>query len=409
MGSADHHHMTTPTEREPMQIEVPQAVTHIAATAAESRISTVECRIVRVPLPRPVAWANVRIDARDYLIVTIETADGTQGTGFTMGSRFPGGVRVIRSVVDEVFAPLLVGRDVFEVEALWEEMSFHALLLGRRGAVARALSAVDIALWDAMAKSLGRPLCDLLGRFRTRVPAYASGGYYYSEDPEADLAGLEEEIARHVELGFRAVKIKIGRFSPAQDRRRVERVIEVAGPDVKVAVDANNKWRDAASAITALRMLDDLNLWWIEEPVLPDQIGASARIAAALRTPIATGEIEAGRWAFTAIVDAGAAAILQTDVTVVGGVSEWRKVCHMAACNDIALAPHWVPDVHVHLGAAAANVLAIEYFDAGVGVLNFDALLQEKLQVVDGEVLVPERPGHGVLFDPEAIDHYTER
>lgn len=388
-----------------MHTDVPPATW----VAAESRISSVECRVVCVPLPRPVAWANVSVDAREYLIVTIETAGGTQGTGFTLGSRFMGGARVIRSVVDEVFAPLLLGRDVFEVEALWEEMSFHALLLGRRGAVARALSAVDIALWDTMAKSLGRPLCDLFGRFRTRVPAYASGGYHYSDDPDEDLAGLEEEIARHVEMGFRGVKIKIGRFSPAQDRRRVERVIEVAGPDVKVAVDANNKWRDAASAITALRPLDDLSLWWIEEPVLPDQVQASARIATALQTPIATGEIEAGRWAFAAILDAGAAAILQADVTVVGGVSEWQKVCHMAACRDVAVVPHWVPDLHVHLGAAAPNVLALEYFDARVGVLNFDALLQEGLQIVDGEVLVPERPGHGLLFDPEAVNHYTER
>lgn len=388
-----------------MQTDVPET----RWVAAESRISSVESRVVRVPLPRPVGWANVRVDAREYLIVTIETADGTRGTGFTLGSRFMGGARVIRSVVDDVLAPILIGRDVFEVEALWEEMSFQALLLGRRGAVGRALSAVDIALWDAMAKTLGRPLCDLLGRFRTSVPAYASGGYNYSDDPDEDLAGLEEEIERHVELGYRAVKIKIGRFSPAQDRRRVERVIEVAGPDVKVAVDANNKWRDAASAITALRPLDDLNLWWIEEPLLPDQLQATARLASALTTPIATGEIEAGRWAFEAIVDAGAASILQTDVTVVGGVSEWQKVCHMAACHDVALAPHWVPDVHIHLAAAAPNVLALEYFDAGVGVLNFDVLLQEGLEVVDGDVLVPERPGHGVLFDPEAVDHYTEK
>jgi L-alanine-DL-glutamate epimerase-like enolase superfamily enzyme len=388
-----------------MQTDVPES----SWVAVESRISSVDCRVVRVPLPRPVAWANVRIDAREYVVVTIDTADGMRGTGFTLGSRFANGARVIRSVVDEVFAPILVGRDVFETEALWEEMSFQALLLGRRGAVARALSAVDIALWDAMARSLGRPLCDLLGRYRTRVPAYASGGYHYSEDPAEDLASLEDEITRHVELGFRAVKVKIGRFSSAQDRRRIERVIEVAGPDVRVAVDANNKWRDAASAITALRPLDELNLWWIEEPVLPDQLQASARIAAALRTPIATGEMEAGRWAFAAILDARAASILQADVTVVGGISEWRKVCEMAACRDVALAPHWVPDIHVHLGAASPNVLALEYFDANVGVLNFDSLLQERLQVVDGEVLVPDRPGHGLLFDPEAIDHYTER
>jgi L-alanine-DL-glutamate epimerase-like enolase superfamily enzyme len=370
------------------------------------QIVGVTSRIVVVPLPRPVAWSNVRVTEREFLFVWIQTASGVEGMGFTVGSRFAGGARVIQSVLDNVLAPVLQGRDALEIERLWEDTYLRGLLLGTRGALMRAVSAVDIALWDALGKSVDRRLCDLLGRYRETVPAYASGGYYYDDDPDRDLALLEEEIERHVSLGFKAVKIKIGRLSPRQDRRRIERVLEVAGPEVRVAVDANHAWRDAASAINDLRHIDDLGLWWIEEPLLPDQIEPAARVADKLTTPLATGEIEAGRWAFRAILDAGAAAILQTDVTVAGGVSEWLKIAGMAAACDVPIAPHWIPYVHVHLGAATPSVLTVEYFHDSTGVLNFDKLLARPLELVDGEIVVPPGAGHGIELDEDAMRHY---
>jgi L-alanine-DL-glutamate epimerase-like enolase superfamily enzyme len=372
-------------------------------------IRAVRTSVVVLPLPKPVAWANARLSEREYLFVWITTESGAEGMGFTLGSRFQGGARVLEAVVENVLTPILHGRDASEIERLWEDMYFQTLLLGTRGAAMRAISAVDIALWDLLGKTSGRRLCDLLGRYRERVPAYASGGYYYEDDFDRDLAHLEEEVAQHVELGFQGVKIKIGRLAAAKDRKRVERVLAVAGPDVRVAVDANNAWRDAASAINDLRHLDELGLWWIEEPVLPDQIEASARIAEKLVTPIATGEIEAGRWAFQAIVDSGAASILQTDVTVAGGISEWVKIAGMAASRGVAMSPHWVPDIHVHVGAAAANVVALEWFHEETGVLNFEAVLGCRLELVGGDIIVPDRPGHGIELDLDALRHYERR
>jgi L-alanine-DL-glutamate epimerase-like enolase superfamily enzyme len=384
---------------------VPIALEALSALAA-GVITAVRASVVSVPLPRPVAWSNVRVTSREYVLVWVEAADGQEGFGYTLGSRFDNGGKFIKAAVTDLVAPIIVGREPSEIERIWEDMAFQTLLLGRRGAVMRAISAVDIALWDLLARSVSKPLCDLFGRYRSHVPAYASGGYYYSDDFDEDLANLEQEVLRHVELGFRGVKIKIGRLSPRRDRERILRVLDAVGPDVRVAVDANHAWRDAVSAISDLRQIDDLGLWWIEEPVLPDQLGASARLAETLVTPVATGEIESGRWAFQQLVDSRAADILQADVTVVGGISEWWKVAHMAACRDIPLAPHWVPDIHVHLGAAASNVLALEYFHEGVGVLNFDELLAEPLRFEKGELLVPNRAGHGITLDPEAVKRY---
>jgi D-arabinonate dehydratase len=372
---------------------------------ANDRITAVRTAVVAIPLPRPVAWSNVRVEAREFVLVWIDARAGS-GLGFTLGSRFSGGGKVIESAVREALAPILVGRDPCEIEGLWEEMYFRTLLLGRRGAVMRALSAVDIALWDLASRSMGRPLCDVLGRYRVRVPAYASGGYYYHDDFDLDLAELEKEVSRHVAAGFKSLKIKIGRLPPAQDRERVRRVLEVVGPEIRVAVDANHAWRDSVSAVGDLRHLDSLGLWWIEEPVLPDQLAASARIASELTTPVATGEIEATRWGFQQLLDTGAADILQPDATVAGGITEWRKIAHMAACRDVPIAPHWVPDIHVHLAAATPNVLAIEYFDRGVGVLNFEALLEEPLRVENGEIRVPSRSGHGIQLDVKAVERF---
>ena len=369
-------------------------------------ITQVRATVVSVPLPRPVAWSNVRITSREYLLVWVESAGGHEGMGFTVGSRFDNGGSFLKAAVTDLLAPVVVGRETAEIERIWEDMAFQTLLLGRRGAVMRAMSAIDIALWDLLGKQAGKPLCDLFGRYRSRVPAYASGGYYYSDDIDDDLGRLREEVLEHVALGFEAVKIKIGRLPARRDRDRVTMVLDTVGPDVRVAVDANHSWRDAVSAVQDLRPIDDLGLWWIEEPVLPDQIQASARIAEKLVTPIATGEIEAGRWAFQHLVDSRAADILQVDATVVGGISEWWKVAHMAACRDIPLAPHWVPDIHVHLAAAAPNVLALEYFHPGVGVLNFDQLVMQPIEFEKGELLVPNRPGHGIELDLEAVRRY---
>jgi L-alanine-DL-glutamate epimerase-like enolase superfamily enzyme len=370
------------------------------------QIVEVRTKCVSVPLPRPVAWSNVRLTAREFLFVWVVTEAGNEGMGFTVGPRFPGGVRPIESVVEHVLSPALVGGDPAEIERLWEDMYQRGLLLGTRGALMRAISAVDIALWDLLGKRAGMRLCDLLGRFRERVPAYASGGYYYEDDPDRDLALLEEEVRRHLELGFDALKIKVGRLPWRFDRRRIERTLEVAGPDVRVAVDANHAWRDVPSAINDLRSIDDLGLWWIEEPFLPDQLDAAARLAQKLVTPIATGEIEAGRWAFKQIVDSGAATILQADATVAGGVSEWLKIAGVVAGCDLTLAPHWVPYIHVHLGAATPAVSTVEYFHDSTGVLNFDALLATPLELTDGEIVVPPGAGHGIELDPEALNRY---
>ncbi len=217
------------------------------------KIAAVRTGVVSIALREPTAFAKTVVTAREYVIVWIETSDGPTGVGFTVGGRMEGDGRLIGTSITTILEPLILGADVHRVEHLWNRMFESAILLGRRGAVLRGMSAIDIALWDAIAKQAGQPLHRLLGGFRDAVPAYASGGYYREGK---SLDGLAAEMDRYVTKGFTAVKMKVGRLSPAEDAERVRVAREAIGPDVLLALDANNAWPDAASAIRAIRRFE---------------------------------------------------------------------------------------------------------------------------------------------------------
>jgi L-alanine-DL-glutamate epimerase-like enolase superfamily enzyme len=222
------------------------------------------------------------------------------------------------------------------------------------------------------------------------------------------LKEIEGEMGRYVDRGFTEFKIKVGGVSIEVDTERVRVAREVIGPTAKLALDANNAYNDVHTALRAAESFAPYDIWWFEEPTFPDSLPNSARIAAAAPMPVATGEIEATRWGFRDIIDAGAAQILQPDAGVLGGVSEWMKVAHLAAGHDIPVAPHWNANMHVHLVAAVDNALTLEYFHLDEDIYNFERLLEpdDRLVVKNGKVRVPDRPGLGVVFSEKAVDQF---
>jgi L-alanine-DL-glutamate epimerase-like enolase superfamily enzyme len=268
----------------------------------------------------------------------------------------------------------------------------------------RAISAVDIALWDLMGQEAGMPLHRLLGSYRSEtVPAYASGGYYLPGKTADDLAA---EVEGYTAMGFPAVKIKVGRVSVQEDVERIKACREVLGPDIPLYLDANNAWRDAPSAIHAIQSFEKWGIDWVEEPVFPDDIEASAAIARAVSVPVATGEIEATRWGFQALMRAKAASILQPDAAVCGGITEWRRIAALAAASSFPVAPHWFADLHVHLVAAAPNATCVEYF-TDTSILNFMKLLKSSLEIRAGELVLPEGKGLCMDWDEDAIGRWS--
>ncbi|MGH3321212.1 MAG: mandelate racemase/muconate lactonizing enzyme family protein [Streptosporangiaceae bacterium] len=367
-----------------------------------ARVAAVEARTVRVPLDRPTMFATRRVDARYYVLVRVRTDDGVEGIGFCYAGNGGGGIPAL--AVRSLLAPVVVGQDPHRTAGLWAEMYREALLHGRAGSVMRALSAIDIALWDRNARAAGLPLWRYLGSVAAEtVPAYASGGYYLDgKTPEM----LAEETRGYVEAGFTAVKIKIGRLDPAADAERLAAVREAVGPGVLVMLDANNAWSDLPDALRAMRAFEPHDPYWIEEPFSPDDIDNHARLAERTPVLVATGEIEAGRWRHLELLRRHAAAILQTDAAVAGGVTEFRRIADTAASFGVPMCPHWFHDLHVHLAAAAENARFVEYFP-GDQVLNFRNLIDRQLDIRDGRLVLPTGPGLGFGLDGDKVETYA--
>jgi L-alanine-DL-glutamate epimerase-like enolase superfamily enzyme len=368
----------------------------------QSRIVAVEARTIRVPLDRHTAMSTRLVTARDYTVVRVLTADGRQGIGFCYSGSRAG--MLVTYAVRELFAPMLRERSALDVEGLWREMYQESLLQGRAGSVMRALSIIDIALWDRNARAARLPLSRYLGGTSSAaVPAYASGGYYVEgKTPEH----LGEEMASYVALGFKAVKMKVGRLDPRAEEARIKAARAAIGDDVLLMLDANNAWNDVPTALEYMRRYEPYNPYWIEEPFSPDDIESHAQLSRRTPVTVATGEIEAGRWRHQELLDKRAAMILQSDAAVCGGISEWRRIAASAAAAGVTMCPHWFHDLHVHLVASTANARYVEYFPDDQ-VLNFRRLVDTQLEFADGMLTVPTTPGLGFNFDDTALNEYA--
>jgi L-alanine-DL-glutamate epimerase-like enolase superfamily enzyme len=365
-------------------------------------ISAIRARDISIPLDSATSFSSRVVTQRHYGIVELEASDAIKGIGFCyVGSA---GGSLFSEIVTSLLAPLLRGQDPFRVEGLWGEMYQEALLQGRTGTVMRAISALDTALWDHNARAVGLPLYKFLGAVQSdSVAAYASGGYYLpGKTPEL----LADEMEAYVRDGYDAVKMKVGKLDFKAEEARVAAVRERIGPDPILMLDANNAWADLPTALPFVRMYERYNPYFIEEPFGPDDIENHARLAARTPVVVATGEIEAGRWRFRELLQAGGAGILQPDAAVCGGISEFRRIAATAASFGITLCPHWFHDLHAHLVAATPNARYVEYFPDDQ-VLNFRRLLSRQVEVRQGRIQLRADPGLGFDFSAEAVERYA--
>jgi D-galactarolactone cycloisomerase len=358
---------------------------------------------------------------RSALLVEIETDGGITGIG---EAGLGGGAT--ESVIEKTLKPMLIGEDPLLIEALWQRMFARTRQFGRRGVVMNALSGIDIALWDIAGKVARLPLYRLLGGCRERVEAYASGGFYQQGKSLDDIAAEAESYRAR---GFRGMKMKIGRnpstqtplrdliegaeacvVDPEEDIARVAAVRRALGPKAKLMVDVNCAW-SPAMAIAMGRALEPYRIYWLEEPVATDDIDGSARVAAALATPVAGYETEIGLYGFRELITRGAVDIVQADLAWAGGFSECRRIAALAQAHHLMMAPHAFGGAvllaaSLHFLAAIPNGLELE-FDQNPNGLR-DELLKEPLAIDrDGMVAVPQRPGLGIELDPAAVARYS--
>ncbi len=340
-----------------------------------------------------------------YLLVEVATDAGLTGVG-TVGAANGHALYTIENHLKYV----VLGQNPFDVEILWERMFRESINYGRKGMAIEAISAIDIALWDIMGKATGQPVYNLLGgRTRERIRAYASRLY-----ATEDLDALAAEAQAFVDQGFTAMKQRFGygpRDGVAGMRRNMElikTVREVIGPDVELAADAYMGW-DVNYAIRMIHMLEDagMQLAWVEEPVMPDDVEGYAQIAAACDTLISGGEHEFTRYGFRELIDRRAVDIVQIDVNRAGGITEARKIWAMAAAHDLPVLPHAGQMHNYHLIMAHMNSPIAEFFPPPIGFADgnemfWTAFVGEPLPQ-DGYITLPDRPGLGLELNWETI------
>jgi L-alanine-DL-glutamate epimerase-like enolase superfamily enzyme len=341
-----------------------------------------------------------------YLVVQLVTDDGISGVG-TVGAANGHALYTIEHHLKYV----VLNQSPFDVEMLWERMFRETISFGRKGMAIEAISAIDIALWDILGKALGQPVYNLLGgRTRSKLRAYASRLY-----ATEDLDALAAEARTFREQGYTAMKQRFG-YGPRDGlpgmRRNLElvrTVREAIGPDVELAADAYMGW-DVGYAIRMIRMLEDagMNLAWVEEPVMPDDVDGYAQIAAACATPIAGGEHEFTRYGFRELIGRRAVDIVQVDVNRAGGITECRKIWAMAAAHDLPVLPHAGQLHNYHLIMAHMNSPIAEFFPPPVGYADpnelFWTVFEGEPIPEQGFITLPDRPGLGLEINWERLN-----
>lgn len=365
-------------------------------------IQSVQVASVAVPLDKVTSFSTRTVSERHYCLVKVGSKDGHEGIGFCyVGSA---GGDIAKVAVEQLLAPKLIGQNSHRSEGLWMDMYNESILQGRAGAVMRGISILDTALWDLNARSVGLPLHHYLGAVvEDRVPAYASGGYYLDGKTPAKLG---KEMESYVKQGFKAVKMKVGRLSPSEEEARVKAARKAIGENILLTLDANNAWRDLPTALEYVRRFEAYKPYWIEEPFSPDAIDLHAALARQTKINVATGEMEAGRWRFRELIDAGGAAILQSDAAVCGGITEWRRISAYADLKGVTVCPHWMHDLHAPLVAATPNARFVEFF-LDDQVLNFRRLINKQLSFKNGDLILHKTPGLGFEFDESAVKKYA--
>lgn len=382
------------------------------------RITAVRSHLLRYDLPEELGYSQQYYTTRSAHLVEVATDEGLTGWGECFG---PGPVaRANATIVEEVIAPLVVGRNPLHREVLWHDVYNRLRDHGQKGMPIQALSGVDIALWDLAGKIHGVPIATLLGGpFRDDIPVYGYGMMLKRRD---NLAEAFAEEARTLEAsGFKALKMKVG-LGPATDIGLVEAVRHALAEETRLMVDANHAYH-TADAFAVGRALERLGVYWFEEPVAPEDLDGYRELRAGLSVNISGGEAEFTRWGWRHLLERRCLDIAQPEVCALGGISEYQKVLALAHTHFTPVVNHvWgsAVSVAVNMQLLAAMPPLPGAMHPDEPMLEFDTthnafrddLATEPLAIAQqvakgGRAKVPTAPGHGVTPDPDILARYT--
>jgi L-alanine-DL-glutamate epimerase-like enolase superfamily enzyme len=352
-----------------------------------TKIVDVRTRLFRVPLREEMSDARHGAHTHFELItVTIRTAGGSEGTGYTYtGGK---GGRAIRAMLEHELAPFLIGKDATDIDGIYDGLWWHIHYVGRGGITAFATSAVDIALWDLKGKREGRALWQMAGGAGRTARAYRGG-----IDLNFPLSRLLSSVEGYLAAGFNAVKIKVGQTALAEDIARVKAVRDVIGPDVLFMVDANYGF-DVPQAIAAAEAFKPYDIFWFEEPIEPDDYLGYAEIAAATGMPLAMGENLHTSHEFSYALAQARLSFIQPDASNCGGITGWLRAAAMFGPAGVPVCSHGMQELHVGLVAGFPSDGWVEAHS-----FDMDQYTTRPLMLEGGRAVACDEAGTGVTFD----------
>ena len=353
-------------------------------------IKAVRTTFLRVPWPNdPWLKGHAFGEARNLMVLEVETKGGIVGMGYLFS--FRPGLRTVAAALEETILPHVIGKDATAVEGIWNETWKRTVTYNRGGIVTMAMSALDIALWDAIGKRANMPLHRLWGHVKSQLPVYGSGCFRGSGGD-----GMIAKALYYKERGFKAIKMQMAHTADLRrDVDNVKRMREAVGPDMAIMIDINQGWT-ADVAINQGRKIVDYDIYWLEEPVPADDFKGYMRVAEALPIRIVGGETHFTRYDLRPFFERPLCPILQPD-PMRGGYTDLKKISVLADTWGLQMAPHLFPELNVQLLASIPNGAWIE--DMG---LSAD-LFVDPVPIENGMITAPERPGHGLTFKPEIL------
>jgi len=386
------------------------------------RITEIDCHV----LVQPAFDTTAASSAQDDIVVEIHTDEGVSGIGETDVNPW-----IARACIEAPgthnmglgLAEMLIGEDPLEVEALWEKMYVGSAMNGRRGAVINAIGALDLALHDLRGKALGKPCYELLGEAVTdKITPYAS------LQPEVDnfeeyVASMVEWARTAVDAGFRAVKAEVtleGPYAHTGLREPWERSTQVLsevraaiGPETALLVDVQYAFPDADTALRVLADWTQFDLFFVETPLWPDDLEGYARVSTEQSIPIAAGEWLTTRFEHRDLIEYGKIQVVQPDIGRVGGLTEAKRVAEMADEMGLTVVPHlWKTGISIaaaaHLAAVTPNCEYIEFLPSELSESPMrKELTSDELQMVDGQIPLPTKPGLGFELNRDAVERFA--
>lgn len=358
------------------------------------RIAWMRISSCYLPLANPISDAKVLTGRQKpmteiaMLFVELQTEQGHEGLGLSYSKRAGGPGQFAHA---QEIAPNLIGEDPNDIARLWDKLCWAGASVGRSGLSTQAIGAFDVALWDVKARRANLSLAKLLGAHRESVRCYnTSGGFLHTP-----IDQLKVNAAASVARGIGGIKLKVGQPDGRIDMQRVQAVREHLGDGVPLMVDANQQW-DRPTAQRMCRALEGFNLVWIEEPLDAYDHEGHAALAQQFDTPIATGEMLTSAGEHGDLIRHRAADYLMPDGPRVGGITPFLKVAGLAQHAGLMLAPHFAMELHVHLAAAYPSEPWVEHFEW------LEPLFNERIEIANGRMLVPTRPGLGLSLSEQA-------